>query len=43
MIDGRPAIGSVFIRMERVSANGDSRMKKLGGHCGAKEKSRGLI
>jgi len=21
--------------------SGDSRMKKLGGHCGAKEKSRG--
>jgi len=31
----------VLFRYDNVMISGDSRMKKLGGHCGAKEKSRG--
>jgi len=29
------------LKNERIRGSGNSRMKKLGGHCGAKEKSRG--
>jgi len=30
-----------FLSFERVKSSGDSRMKKVGGHCGAKEKLGG--
>jgi len=40
LLDGRPHIAKLMLKRSLVSS-GDSRMKQVGGHCGAKEKFGG--